>query len=397
MLDFGALPPEINSGRMYLGPGPGPMLAAAAAWDGLAAELGWAASSYGSVVSGLASAPWTGPASISMAAAAAPYVSWLSATAAQAEQTASQARAAVAAYEAAFAMTVPPPVIAANRLLLMTLIATNFFGQNTPAIAATEAHYAEMWAQDAVAMYGYAGSSATASMMAPFRPPAHTTNPAGPGIQAAAVAKAAATPAGTSAPTTAATPQLVSASAVPQALQQLSSSTPSASSTSWLDQFQTILGPGGLNVAINAYQRLSGNLGYFPLGSTSSLLGFAGGLIPGTPAPSPLAGGFLPSGGPGLAGLGGLGGGPVSASAGQAGTIGPLSVPPSWATGASGVNPTAQGAASIGAVRAAEESSGPGGVLRGMPLSGVGRRGASGFVHKYGFRYSVMPRPPFAG
>ena len=53
-------------------------------------------------------------------------------------------------------MTVPPPVIAANRAQLMALIATNFFGQNTPAIAATEAHYSEMWVQDATAMYGYA-------------------------------------------------------------------------------------------------------------------------------------------------------------------------------------------------------------------------------------------------
>jgi len=35
-------------------------------------------------------------------------------------------------------------------------IATNILGQNTPAIAATEAQYMEMWAQDAAAMYGYA-------------------------------------------------------------------------------------------------------------------------------------------------------------------------------------------------------------------------------------------------
>ncbi|EUA42649.1 PPE family protein [Mycobacterium xenopi 4042] len=52
-------------------------------------------------------------------------------TAAQAEQAANQARAAAAAYEAAFAATVPPPVIAANRSLLMSLIATNILGQNT--------------------------------------------------------------------------------------------------------------------------------------------------------------------------------------------------------------------------------------------------------------------------
>ena len=46
-------------------------------------------------------------------------------------------------------MTVPPAVVAANRAQLATLVATNVFGQNTPAIAATEAQYAEMWAQDA--------------------------------------------------------------------------------------------------------------------------------------------------------------------------------------------------------------------------------------------------------
>jgi PPE family len=56
--------------------------------------------------------------------------------------------AAVARTEAAFAATVPPPVIAANRALLASLVVTNFLGQNTSTIAATEAHYAEMWAQD---------------------------------------------------------------------------------------------------------------------------------------------------------------------------------------------------------------------------------------------------------
>src|SRR6185437_3403647 len=118
------------------------------------------------------------------------------ATAAEAEQTAIQARAAVAAYEAAFAMTVPPPVIEANRTLLMALIATNFFGQNTGAIMATEALYAEMWAQDAAAMYGYTGASAAAIQVTPFSAPPQTTTQDGASSQAAAVAKAAAAPAG---------------------------------------------------------------------------------------------------------------------------------------------------------------------------------------------------------
>ena len=168
MLDFALLPPEVNSGRMYSGPGPGPLLAASEAWDSLAAELGFAASGYGSALAELTSNAWVGPTSVAMMSAVTPYIDWLTSTGAQAEETANHARAAVAAYEAAFAMTVPPPVIAANRALLAALVATNFFGQNTPAIMMTEALYAEMWAQDAAAMYGYAGASLVALQVTPF-------------------------------------------------------------------------------------------------------------------------------------------------------------------------------------------------------------------------------------
>ncbi|WAJ47712.1 PPE domain-containing protein [Mycobacterium sp. Aquia_216] len=192
-MDFGALPPEINSGRMYVGAGSGPMLAAAAAWDELAAELLSTAALYGSTIQGLSVGLWTGPSSISMASAAAPYVQWMSATGAQAEQVAAQAKLAAGAYEAAFAATVPPPVIAANRSLLATLVATNLLGQNTPAIAATEAQYVEMWAQDAAAMYAYAGSSATASQLPPFTEPPQTTNGSSSQRQAAAVAQSGTT------------------------------------------------------------------------------------------------------------------------------------------------------------------------------------------------------------
>ena len=220
MFDFGALPPEINSGRMYTGPGSGPMMAAASAWDGVAAEMGTAATAYNSVIDELTSSPWLGPASRAMMTAVTPYISWISAAGAQAEEAAIQARAAAAAYEAAFAMTVPPPVIAANRVLLMTLVATNFFGQNTPAIAATEAQYMEMWAQDAAAMYGYAGSSALATELSRFTDPPNTTTPVAADGQSAAVAQATATPAGNSAQTTAsAVSQLIAT--VPQTLQQL--------------------------------------------------------------------------------------------------------------------------------------------------------------------------------
>ena len=96
-MDFGFLPPEINSARMYSGPGSVPLLAAAGSWDSLAAELDITAESYESVLSGLTSLHWRGPASAAMAATAAPYMGWLHITAEQTKQTAMQARAAAAA------------------------------------------------------------------------------------------------------------------------------------------------------------------------------------------------------------------------------------------------------------------------------------------------------------
>jgi len=191
VFNFGALPPEINSGRIYAGPGSAPLIAAATAWDALASELQTTAASYGSTIGELTSS-WQGPSSEAAASAAAPYTAWLSSTAAQAEQTASQAQAAAGAYEAAFAASIPPPVIAANRAALALLVATNFLGQNTPAIAANEATYAEFWAQDAVAMYGYAGAATTASQLPPFTAAPATTNDTGQATQSAATAQSAA-------------------------------------------------------------------------------------------------------------------------------------------------------------------------------------------------------------
>ncbi|MGC2796665.1 MAG: PPE family protein, partial [Mycobacterium sp.] len=191
VFDFGALPPEINSGKIYSGPGSAPLLAAATAWDALASELQTTAASYASTIGELTTS-WQGPSSAAASDAAAPYTAWLSNTAAQAEQTASQAQAAAGAYEAAFAASIPPPVIAANRAALALLVATNFLGQNTPAIAANEATYAEFWAQDAVAMYGYAGTATTASQLTPFTAAPATTNDTGQATQSASTAQSAA-------------------------------------------------------------------------------------------------------------------------------------------------------------------------------------------------------------
>ena len=193
VFDFAAQPPELISAKIYSGPGTGSLQSAATAWEGLAGELQSTAANYQSVISGLVGGDWTGPSSEAAAAAAAPYVSWLSTTAGQAEQTASQARAAASAYEAALAAAVPPAEIAANRLQLLSLLQSNILGQNNASIAALEAEYAQFWAQDVAAITGYAGSSQAATTgLGSFTEAPQTTNGSGQATQAAATTAASA-------------------------------------------------------------------------------------------------------------------------------------------------------------------------------------------------------------
>ncbi|KAA8964250.1 PPE family protein [Mycobacterium sp.] len=379
-MDFGLLPPEINSGRMYAGPGSGPMLAAAAAWDGLAAQLHHTAAAYESVVSGLTT-QWRGRSSATMTAAAAPFTAWLRATAAQAEGTAMQARAAAAAYETAFAATVPPPVVAANRAQLTALIATNFFGQNIPAIMATEAQYAEMWAQDAGAMYGYAGSSATAAHVAPFSSPPRTTGPAGAAGQTIAVAQAVSTASG---PHTQALPQVMSA--VPQALQSLAAPLSSAASTAPVDPSSPLSALDSFLTGPLAPLSLYGTPGTAELlGVQSYLVSQAGANLTSaaeqvSALPAAAGGGLLQSAlgwGTPVMGSAGLSG--ISAGVGRAGLIGGLSVPQGWASAA----PAIQSAAAMlpqssPVASAALAADGQGGLFGNMALSGLAGRAMVG-------------------
>lgn len=174
-MDYAALPPEINSGRLYSGQGSAPMMATAQAWDTLSQGLYGTALQHTAAV-GILGTVWMGPSAASMQQAARYYSSWVTATARLAETTAAQARAAAAAYETARAASVHPAAVATNRTLLARLVATNLLGQNTPAVMATEAQYAEMWAQDVAAMFGYHADSAAASQLTAFSPPHQLTN-----------------------------------------------------------------------------------------------------------------------------------------------------------------------------------------------------------------------------
>ena len=370
-MDFAFLPPEINSGRMYTGPGSGPMLAAAAAWDGLAAELHSAAASYGSVISELSAGPWLGAASAAMTAAAEPYMAWMQSTAAQAEQTATQAKAAAAAYEVRFAAMVPPSMIAANRALLQALVATNLFGQNTPAIAATETLYAEMWAQDATAMYGYAGASASATTLPPFTPAPQTTT----GASAAASTQAAAS-------------QLAST-----ALQGLTSTSTGTAQTTVLDTLGTLadlidlvlflpgVGQAGLTPlnTVGLFTDLSyddSELHFEGLESTDQdilkTFTFNGWQLPPDVA---LESGLTRP----VMALGPAAVPSVTAGLGQAPTVGRLSVPPAWTVAAPEIRLAALTlpAANIAAAPEVMAAS-PGSLFSEMTLANMASRAISG-------------------
>jgi hypothetical protein len=168
-MNFTVLPPELNSARMFTGAGLGPMLAAAGAWDGLASELHAAAGSFSSATSELAGQAWQGPAALAMTRTAARYATWLSTAAGQAEHAAASARLAASAFAAGFAATVHPIVVADNRTALVSLVGSDLLGQNAPAIAAAEAEYERMWAQDVAAMSDYyAGAAAAAAQLTPW-------------------------------------------------------------------------------------------------------------------------------------------------------------------------------------------------------------------------------------
>jgi PPE-repeat protein len=412
MIDFATLPPEINSARMYSGPGSASMQAAGAAWTNLAAEMRSAAASYSSVISGLTTGSWLGPASASMAAAAAPYATWMNTTAAQAEQTAAQAQAAVAAYESAFSMTVPPTAIATNRAQLTSLINDNVLGQNAPAIAATEAQYGDMWAQDAAAMYGYTSSSAAASQLTPFSPPAQTTSASGLAGQAAAVAQASGTSAGTSGASSAgglsswlgditAPNSNTATTGLAGLLNDLDGSNGSllgsflnnASVANLSNAFTTsgLMNPTAMIDSVTCFSYLFP--GMAGSGLSSNVSGLAAGLGSGMR--------HLGSAALGSAGLPGMGGA-VSAGVGEATPLGALSVPQAWASSAPGlgkVAATLPGTNALSPALGATPLEQPTeSVVPGVPLGGL-----SGLVDHdfeepmYGFRPQVMSRTPAAG
>ncbi len=371
-LDYGAEMPEINSGRIYTGAGSGGLMATAAAWEEQAAELMAGAAQLAGVI-GTLGASWEGPSSESMVASLMPYLAWMLKSAATAEQTSIAHASAAAAHDAAFLGVVPPPVITANRTTLATLVATNFLGVNTPAIAATEAQYAEMWAQDAATLSAYSSSMAamTSGLAAdPFLPALPTTVDGGLGAMADASGQAAGQVAGTAAQT--ATSAGDQAGGMGGSLSSLGGMASSAG--------QALTSP------LNSMGQLGSSL-MSPMSSMFSGMGgqagsFAGGMGLGSFA------------GLGASASGGFGGGsPVSASMGRSlwlpGVAGlsdgkqppRLSVPATWA-GAVERGAVAKESSVASAITQEEAAQGTyAGVPRGagmMPMGGMGGMGGHG-------------------
>jgi PPE-repeat protein len=299
-------------------------------------------------------------------------------------------------------MTVPPPVIAANRAQLAALVATNFLGINTPAIMATEAHYMEMWAQDAAAMYGYAASSAVAAQLSPLTPPVDNTNPGAIGAQAAAVSQAT----GSSAQAAGLNGLLGN---LQSALGSLSNNPISSilSGQGSLGELHTAIAgflsvPAVTNTINDLDVTASWNvammtatfplLGHFIAGAPAGVSLFSSDVTPlGAGLGSAgLGSGTVLAGAVGQAGAGGVGEASVLAGMGSASSVGGLSVPAAW----SAATPAATGATLAGAGWTAPvEEGGMTALPAGMPVAGAGGRAGYGFgAPRYGVKPRVMPQ-----
>lgn len=417
-MDFAQLPPEINSGLLYTGPGALPMAAAAAGWQSLAAELQSTTRSFGALIDEVLSGPWRGASTAAMVASGIPQVEWLSAAAERAEQAASQALSAAAAFEAAFTATVPPPEVALNRATVLALNATNLLGQNNAAIAALEAQYAEMWAQDAAAMYGYANAAATAAALSPFPMAPPTIDIKGVVSQMETVTQAV---------KNAALPTQLHD--IPKALSKLAGIT---NEPPWLKNPAGALGlnghmwnSNGDGIILNGFlgdvfegltgsQTLDGSSGFdvytklispIRLSTTASkdieslaesMTHFAPKAIETAAKAAEAAPAALGNA------LGNVGAslGSAAASAGHALPIGHLSVPASWAAAAPvQAGQAATSLVSTNGLQVASAAEPAINQMGGMPMMGMGNgRGFANFVApRYGFKPTVMPGTRIGG